>query len=239
MNKIFCNICLLNVLVQIFIIQGCAETSHSIIAATETTIGVNISQNPATDSPQAKLGYNRAELAIVPTNRSKSKEAGTVKNGAKDVADVLMELRYGGIFDTGSTSGIYQRLAVGSTAVIQPGADVMFAKDSAGIVSNNSVAALNAVKAVPVQSESVLKEKRKLADAYRNIKHDRTLNDVTRQNRLSVFTDAARNAGYSITEKDVSEGKDEFMIFLSDTHTDYEKVSNIKKSIESKGVTIP
>jgi hypothetical protein len=128
-----------------------------VLAVTGTNIGVDISQNPATQSPQAKLGYQRTELAIVPTNRSTqadpfSTNAGkdsASHGGAKDVANVIMELRYGGIFDTGPSSGIYQRLAVGTEAVRQPGASLMFAKDVDGKISNDTANALKALESVP------------------------------------------------------------------------------------------
>lgn len=110
-----------------FLNSSCASR-HAVVASTGTMIGVEISENPANATVQAKLGYNRIEIAVVPTNRSAEKEPGSVKNGATDSADVLMELRYGGIFDTGNNSGIYQRLAVGSKAVSEPGAAFMFAK---------------------------------------------------------------------------------------------------------------
>ena len=49
---------------------GCTNNRHAVIAVTGTNIGVEISQNPANQSPQAKLGYQRSEVAIVPSNRS-------------------------------------------------------------------------------------------------------------------------------------------------------------------------
>ncbi len=130
---------------------GCAKQRHMVVAATGTNIGVEVSENPATQAPQAKLGYQRTELALVPTNRSTEDKAsdGSSGKGAKDTTDVLMELRYGGIFDTGASSGIYQRLAVGKTAVMQPGASLMFAKDASGIVTDDAQKALKAVRAIP------------------------------------------------------------------------------------------
>lgn len=120
-------------------LYGCFEKQgYSVLAATGTVIGVEVSQNPATQTPQAKLGYNRGEFAFVPTNRDGGKAAGTSHNGASDSANVIMELRYGGIFDTGSTSGIYQRLAVGAVAVQEPGAAFMFAKDASGTLTDNT-----------------------------------------------------------------------------------------------------
>jgi hypothetical protein len=121
---------------------ACAPSqTHYVLASTGTVIGVEVAQHPANQTPQAKLGYNRSETAMVPTARPPCAitEDGQVNCGSinpneklKDLPDVLMELRYGGIFDLGPTSGIYQRLAVGSTAVAQDGATVMFAKDAGG-----------------------------------------------------------------------------------------------------------
>ncbi len=125
--------------------MGCRSYNHSVIAATGTSIGVEVSQNPATQVPQAKLGYQRAELAVVPTNRSAEKTTtaqNSMGDGAKDHGEVIMELRYGGIFDTGKSSGIYQRLAVGKTAVSQPGAAFMFAKDDEGELKGNTADAV-------------------------------------------------------------------------------------------------
>jgi hypothetical protein len=135
-----------------------------VLAVTGTNIGVDISQNPATQSPQAKLGYQRTELAIVPTNRSTqhdpfSSNAGkdsASHGGAKDLANVIMELRYGGIFDTGPSSGIYQRLAVGTEAVRQPGASLMFAKDADGKISNDTAKALQSVHETPKPTLDIL-----------------------------------------------------------------------------------
>lgn len=124
---------------------GCASR-HMIVAATGTNIGVEVSQNPANQSPQAKLGYQRTEFAIVPTNRSAKEET---TGGAQQHGDVIMELRYGGIFDLGKSSGIYQRLAVGSKAVERPGAALMFSRDADGNVSADAAKALEALKKLP------------------------------------------------------------------------------------------
>lgn len=112
-------------------LSGCSGHSHYVVAATGTVIGVEVARGADSQTPHAKLGYNRAELALVPTNR-RSEDAANGANhaGANQSVDVLMELRYGGIFDLGASSGIYQRLAVGATAVQQPGAAFMFARDA-------------------------------------------------------------------------------------------------------------
>lgn len=136
-------------LVAAVVATGCGPQRHAVIAATGTSIGVDISQNPATQSPQAKLGYQRVELAIVPTNRSAEADPGTQGHGAADHGEVIMELRYNGIFETGPSSGIYQRLAVGKEAVTQPGAAMLFAKDDTGTVSEGAAKALQSLMSVP------------------------------------------------------------------------------------------
>ena len=106
---------------------------NHVLATTGTIIGVEIAQNPANaGTPHAKLGYNRSEFAYVPTNRQK-KEDGTA-SGAEESTDVIMELKYSGLFSFGSDGGIYQRLAVGKNAVASPGAAVMFLRANDGTV---------------------------------------------------------------------------------------------------------
>lgn len=177
-------------------IQGCGQNRHMVLASTATNIGVEISQNPATQSPQAKLGYQRVELAIVPSNRTTKDDVTDTTskgNGAKDVADVVMELRYGGIFDLGATSGIYQRLAVGSIAVQQPGASLMFAKDASGTVTKDAadaIKSLTSVKNTPLSaSEKLACLGRHRADATAKEKIDaavKTVSDMT----WDKFTDS-------------------------------------------------
>lgn len=119
--------------------QGCAGR-HAVIAATGTVLGLDISENPQTQLYHVKFGYNRGELAVVPSNRSAEKNvtaANSKGNGAADTAEVLMELRYGG-FGIKSSGGIYQRVAVGKMAVSQPGAAFMMAKDAGGNLSSNT-----------------------------------------------------------------------------------------------------
>lgn len=175
----------ITVLIHMILVQGCAKSSHSVIAATETTIGVNISQNPATQNPQAKLGYNRAEMAIVPTNRSRGDDAGNTNDGAKDVADVIMELRYGGIFDVGATSGIYQRLAVGANAVKEPGAAFMFSKDAAGNFTSETTNALSQAITPEMLSSNQLSAVDKIAVKVINS------SGITDENKLKTFLKCA------------------------------------------------
>jgi hypothetical protein len=106
---------------------GCANL-HSVVVSTQTVLGVSVSENPTTQLYEARLGYARNEFAFVPGNI----------NAPGAVPDVLMEMRASDIFTGG---GFYQRLAVGSNAVVQPGASMMFAKDANGTL--NPVAAIS------------------------------------------------------------------------------------------------
>lgn len=143
---------------------ACApRQNHYVIASTSTIIGVEVGGSAAA-TPQAKLGYNRSELALVPTNRSLCQSPGaadceSVGDGAADSTDVLMELRYSGIFDTGASSGIYQRLAVGANAVRGSGAAVMFTKDADG----NTDPAVAAAVSLSAESLEQALEKEKAA----------------------------------------------------------------------------
>lgn len=171
-------------------LQGCENNRHMVLASTGTNIGVEISQNPATQSPQAKLGYQRVELAIVPTNRSSQDTAtadNSLRDGAKDIPDVLMELRYGGIFDMGATSGIYQRLAVGREAVKQPGANLMFLKNAEGEVSEEADHALKALHGIESVNEETVKTLSCLSmlrnDDIQKSKIDAAIKKVTTDNK--------------------------------------------------------
>jgi len=152
------------VAVTLLLFTGC-RGRQAVVAATGTVIGVEISQNPQTQMYQAKLGYNRGELAIVPSNRSGDVEPGAVGGGAKDTADVIMELKYSGLFSSGG--GIYQRLAVGTTAVKQPGAALMFLKDDSGNIDEAKVKAIStALQGIPETPEDVEKARAPLSKAY-------------------------------------------------------------------------
>jgi hypothetical protein len=139
-------------------LQGCEGRRHAVLAVTGTNIGVDVSQNPANLSPQARLGYQRGEFAIVPTNRSSDGKESTTGQGTQDVPDVIIELKYAGIFDFGTASGIYQRLAVGRTAVQQRGAAFMFARDGSGDLSPEAAAALRETSFGPDQQSKCLKD---------------------------------------------------------------------------------
>ncbi len=146
-------------------LTGCMDVRHEVLAVSETNIGVDISQSPSTQTPHAKLGYQRVEVAIVPTNRSAGVEAGVAPGGAASNADVLMELRYSGIFSQGANSGIYQRLAVGKDAVEQPGATALFIRNASGDMSPEAAAAIASLKKTEIGT-GALKSYNRLLDCY-------------------------------------------------------------------------
>lgn len=162
--------------VWLLLLGGCQNLSnHQVIATTATVIGVEIAQAPTGTAPQAKLGYNRAEFALVPATL-KAKYANGKKTeeeiGAADSAEVLMELRYGNIFNA-SSSGIYQRLAVGKIAVTQAGAALMFAKDAEGKIDEKTAQAIGAaVKASDTPSPDSLALRDPLVSAYLELQGD-------------------------------------------------------------------
>lgn len=121
-------------LLAALLLTGCNAINHNyVVSGTGTILGLQIAENPATQLYEAKFGYARAEMALVPTNGPA----------------VIMELRYSGIFSR--SGGIYQRLAVGADAVKQPGAAFMFAKDADGNLSSNVVQAISAkIQNIPI-----------------------------------------------------------------------------------------
>ncbi len=242
---------------------GCSIDRHTVIASTGTTLGVELTQDPATQSPRMKVGYNRAELALVPSNRSAHKDPGsrlgaalcekcargesgcltperckaarqnTRDGGATDTAEVLMEIRMqGGILFNGiQDAGLYQRLAVGKTAVQQPGASLMFARDQKGEISAEAAPAVQqAVGASPAviqtTSASIL-GRAELREAFVRYR------DAGDQATLAKFETAALAAGYK-----AEGGRTAFQAFVSDAAASPDKIELVRKSLESQGVKL-
>lgn len=100
-------------------LAGCAMPHNFVVVTSGTTIGFDVSQAPATSTPQATLAYKRVELAVVPVST----------NGC--VPDVLMDFDFKtSIFS--SAGGIHSRLAVGSNATTQTPAALMMLKQKDG-----------------------------------------------------------------------------------------------------------
>jgi hypothetical protein len=220
----------LGILFIIILFQGCAQQGYSVIASTATVIGVEVSQNPATQTPQAKLGYNRAELAFVPSNRHAGDDAGDTHHGAKDTADVIMELRYGGIFDLGASSGIYQRLAVGGIAVAQPGAVAMFIKNADGHVDPNAAQALQAIKAIPVARSFIEAQKSVISEKFLLFERQGATAS------LDKFQAAAQAIGYPKTTN-LYPNYPAFRDFAIYPQTTIEEVATVRRALEAQGIT--
>lgn len=106
-------------------LTGC-KAPNAVITSTQTVVGVSVQENPATQLYEARGGYARNEFAFVPGNT----------NCPDSIPNVIMELRVNNLFAGGM---IYQRLAVGSVACSQPGASLMFSKDSTGSFGTNLI----------------------------------------------------------------------------------------------------
>jgi len=128
---------------------GCTNL-HSVITSTQTGLGVSVSENPSTQLYEMRFGYFRNEFAFVPGDT----------NHPGTVPDVLMEIRMENILKGGL---VYQRLAVGSHAVSQPGAAMLFAKGADGGVDPQTAAAL---LRIPAPDAGATAEKLPLAQAY-------------------------------------------------------------------------
>lgn len=191
--------------------SGCLPARHSVVASTGTVIGLEIAQNPASQMYQAKLGYNRAELAVVPSNRSSDKGEASTGGGASDTADVVMELNYANIFSL-SQSGIYQRLAVGKFAVSQPGAAFMFAKGKDGVLDPQVASSVaKAIQSIPVSDPDVVSLKVPLAKDYA----------AKKASEKERFDAAAKAEGFA-----------SFEAFLMDTATTAAQVNAVAKRLQ-------
>lgn len=179
------------------LLAGCASKDYYLVTSTGTVLGLELSQNQGTQTPQAKLGYNRAELALVPTNRSVcgtgddgSERCTEVKgshNGAADTAEVMMELRYGGFSFTGG-GGIYQRLAIGREAVTQPGAAFMFARKADGSLDEETALSVSsALKTITPADVEASAEIAPIRHAYNRL-------DDAGRDKINA---AIRNAGFA------------------------------------------
>lgn len=197
---------------------GCSQQRHAVIAATGTNIGLELSANPASQMPQGKLGYNRAEFAIVPTNRSADIAPDNKDRGAADIADVLMELRFSNIFS--GNAGIYQRLAVGPNAVSQPGAALMFARNADGTLSDPAARELAALYSVTATGTAVRTEKAKLSKFY---------GSTASAAQKAIVVQELNNAGYHSWD-DFSDGRP--------SEPTAQQMSQLKNALKRQGIDI-
>jgi hypothetical protein len=211
------------------LLPGCAASKDNVLATTATVVGVQIHQKDTDKTPEVKIGYARTEFAFVPTDKEsasarRKRGAGTPQTGsAANSSEVLMEINAQGNIALGAAyqGGIYQRLAVGPTAVAQPGAAIMMAKDKNGNLDANAATAIkNASRTVDTISQSqpdLEAAKRKLADAYRG---------ASDQDKKK-FDQAAKDAGYS-----------NFPDFISKTETSDEGLKKVRDFLSKQGINL-
>ncbi len=200
-------------------LAGCVHNENQVVAGSGTLIGLQIGQAPADTTPQLKFGYSRAEIAFVPTNRG----AGEKTGGAQDTTDVLMELNYsrGGTRD--AIGGIYQRLAVGRTAVQQGGAAVMFAKKPDGSIDENAAKAVQgALGTIPKFDAAKAADALPLHKAY---------NQMKPSGKTEAFDEAAKSLGFASYQDFVR--AEPTAAQVANMRAALEKDAEIKKRIES------
>ena len=150
--------------ITLFVSSGC-RSNTSVVINNTTGIGLEVKYDQASQTPMGWMGYINNVFGIVPTNRVNEENPKQVIGGAQESADVLFETNFCNFFSFWKDNGIYQRVAVGKTAVCQPGATVMFAKsgNSGSVTAEIVTAALNAVKTVTADEVAI---KSKIAKAY-------------------------------------------------------------------------
>lgn len=110
-------------MLAITMLIGCKTPPNYIIMTSGTTLGFDVSESPATASPQATLAYKRVELALVPCQTNYT-------------PDALMEFRFeSGMF---VKNYIYSRVATGPNATVASPAAVMMSKSPNGNLPTNS-----------------------------------------------------------------------------------------------------
>jgi hypothetical protein len=218
-------------------------------------LGIEVSQDQTTQTPRIKLGYNRAEVALVPSNRDDLEKPGSriadavgkltncqetaeckkalskIKDGgAADTAEVIMEIRMqGGILFNGlHDGGMYQRLAVGRTAVKQPGASLMFARDDGGKIGADASTAVGkatkAVKSIAEPDWDAEEVKGRLRAAFEK---------ETDAGVKAKFEKAAAAAGYPASGHADCPA---FRNFVADEKADPKKAGLIENSLKAQGV---
>jgi hypothetical protein len=193
-QRLLVTLLLLSVSSCVVDLNGCTAARHEVLAVTETNIGVDVGQTPSSQTPHAKLGFQRVETAVVPTNRSASEDAGNAPGGAASNADVIMELRYSGIFSMGSDSGLYQRLAVGKEAVEQPGAAALFIRNSSGSLDPNATEALKELTKLQLPSTTLVEIQRLTKCYFRSTADAQTKMTAAAGGDFTKFVDSSPSA---------------------------------------------
>jgi hypothetical protein len=168
------------------LLNGCTNL-HSVITTTQTGVGVSVSENPSTGLYEARLGYFRNEFAFVPGNT----------NHPGTVPDVLLEIRMENMLKGGL---VYQRLAVGKNAVMQPGAALLFSKNADGSIDPKTAASI--LQQTPVPDAQVTSEKLPLAQAYQKSSNKASWDAVAKTLGYSSFV--AFLADSTLTSADIT-----------------------------------
>lgn len=158
--------------VCLMVIIGCGSQT-CIVAGSQTVIGIEAYYDQKTEMPYGRVAYARNEIAIVPTNRlpdcyyeSDTARKEMENGGAKDTGNVLMEINFTNWFCFWKDQAVYQRLAVGDSAVSQPGAAIMFAKTQTGTLDKSAIDALKSLGSIKTVAASDVSFKKKLIDVY-------------------------------------------------------------------------
>lgn len=146
---------------------------ESVLASTQSTIGLSLGQNPRTGLYEGTLGYARGELFLVPTGKRVVNASGEAGNSdpaaatamtsarADTTPEVLGEIMADGAlpFEVGGPPvrvGVYQRLAVGRLAVSTPAAIALMARDGLATPAAQAREADRTLDDLAAQSAGVL-----------------------------------------------------------------------------------
>ena len=111
-------IAIFSVAILAVMLCGCkTQSSNYIIMASGTTLGFDVSESPATQTPQVTLAYKRVEIALVPLGTNNY------------TPDALMEFRFDASF---VSQKIYSRVATGPNATTQTPAALLMSKSKDG-----------------------------------------------------------------------------------------------------------
>ncbi|HPM74232.1 MAG TPA: hypothetical protein PLA71_00755 [Saccharofermentans sp.] len=194
---------LIGLAMLLVVVFGGCRSQTCIVTSTISGLGIDASFDPHTQVPHGRIGYIRSEAAIVPTNRKADGDTGgSVGGGAKDAPNVLLEMNTGGIFNLFTDSLIYQRLAIGETAVSQPGAVAMFLKNKDGAVDEKAVEAAKALSGLVESNSDKLKVKRDILNLTADEKINAKL--VEELKKLNMDLDKFIDE-QSMTEKELKE----------------------------------
>lgn len=107
----------------LLVLVGCAAIKDKTVVTTATVLGISLAQNQGTGMYEGKLGYCRSEFVLADTNNT----------------EILMEFKTSKLFSFTDNGGIYQRLAIGKTAVSAGASTAMFLKDRRGNFNTNAL----------------------------------------------------------------------------------------------------